>query len=281
MSTAPNRPGLHPALWIAAASVTAVSLAGVAKLTGLLPDFGASSHPTPDAAVSAPAALPKPPEPAPTAKLASAEPTEPVAASPTPAASAPAPAKAEHHESSPPAKPAPIHRKPAPATHHATPAVAQGNPPPADAVPAPQDAPPPDRAAHRVAETPAPPVCRDCGVIENVEAIQQKGEGSGLGAVGGAILGGVLGHQIGEGSGKQLARIGGAVLGGFAGNEAERRYRTISHYQITVRLDDGTRRVIEQQSAPAWRVGDAVRVRNGEIIPAPAPAGARRESPAF
>ena len=77
----------------------------------------------------------------------------------------------------------------------------------------------------------------------------------------------VTGHQVGEGSGKQIARIGGAVLGGFAGNEAERRYRTISHYQITVRLDDGTRRVIEQQSAPAWHEGDAVRIRNGEIVP--------------
>ena len=279
MSTTPNRPGLHPALWVAAASVTAVSLAGVAKLTGLLPDFGAASHPAPEAVVSAPAALPTPPEPVPPTKLAVTEAAEPVATAP--AAVEPAPAKAEHREPAPTAKPAPVHRKPAPAVHRTTPAVAQGNPPPADAVPAPQDAPPPgERTARRTVETP-PPVCRDCGVIENVEAIQQKGEGSGLGAVGGAILGGVLGHQVGEGSGKQLARIGGAVLGGLAGNEAERRYRTVSHYQITVRLDDGTRRVIEQQSAPAWRVGDTVRIRNGEIQAAPAPTGAHRESPSF
>ena len=56
MSTHPNTPSLHPALWVAAASITAVSLAGVAKLTGLLPDFGfhvlsahaRSSLPNPD-----------------------------------------------------------------------------------------------------------------------------------------------------------------------------------------------------------------------------------------
>ena len=42
MSTHPNTPSLHPALWVAAASITAVSLAGVAKLTGLLPDFGST-----------------------------------------------------------------------------------------------------------------------------------------------------------------------------------------------------------------------------------------------
>jgi len=136
-------------------------------------------------------------------------------------------------------------------------------------VPAPRDAlPPGEQASRRVADAPPapPPICRDCGVIEHIEAIQQKGEGSGIGAIGGAILGGVLGHQVGEGSGKQIARIGGAVLGGLAGNEAERRYRTISHYQITVKLEDGTRRVIEQQNAPVWRVGDPVRVRNGQII---------------
>ena len=243
MSTTPSRTALHPMLWVAAASVTALSLAGVAKLTGLLPESGTAAPQT--SAVTGAAA----PEPVAPTRLATAEPAEP-------AAPAAAPAPAVKHT---PARPKPA----------AAPAVAKGNPPPADAVPAPRDAQPPtDHTARRVADAPpAAPVCRDCGVIENIEAIQQKGEGSGLGAVGGAILGGVLGHQVGEGSGKQIARIGGAVLGGFAGNEAERRYRTISHYQITVRLDDGTRRVIEQQSAPAWHEGDAVRIRNGEIVP--------------
>ena len=251
MSTTPSRTALHPMLWVAAASVTALSLAGVAKLTGLLPESGTAAPQT--SAVTGTAA----PEPVAPTKLAAAEPAEPTAPVAAPAL------KAEHHEPAPAIKHTPARPKPA-----AAPAVAKGNPPPADAVPAPRDAPPPDHAARRVADAPpAAPVCRDCGVIENIEAIQQKGEGSGLGAVGGAILGGVLGHQVGEGSGKQIARIGGAVLGGFAGNEAERRYRTISHYRITVHLDDGTRRVIEQQSAPAWREGDAVRIRNGEIVP--------------
>jgi len=269
MSTTPTRTTLHPALWVAAASVTAVSLAGVAKLTGLMPDFGKTQ---PEAVVTAPAPAAMPVEPVPPAKLAAVE--------PTPAAAEPAPARAEHREPAPAPRPAPAKPHPKPVHPHAAPAVAQGNPPPADAAPAPRDAPAPgERAARRVAD--APPVCHDCGVIENVEAIEQKGEGSGLGAVGGAILGGVLGHQVGEGSGKKIARIGGAVLGGFAGNEAERRYRSVSHYQVTVRLDDGTRRVIEQQSAPAWRVGDAVRVRNGEIVARGAQAPGSREPANF
>lgn len=252
MSTTENKTGLHPMLWVAAASVTAVSLAGVAKLAGVLPDF--SKSPAPESVATTPATPIKPIEAPP--PIAAAEPTP----APAPAVEA----KAEHNAPAPsktaPPKPKP-HPKPAQA--------AAGNPPPDDAVPAPRDAPPPgEHASRRVADAPPapPPVCRDCGVIEHIEAIQQKGEGSGIGAIGGAILGGVLGHQVGEGSGKQIARIGGAVLGGLAGNEAERRYRTISHYQITVKLEDGTRRVIEQQSAPVWRVGDPVRVRNGQIV---------------
>lgn len=254
MSTTPARPGLHPMLWVAAASVTAVSLAGVAKITGLLPEFG-SGQTTPEAVVAAPAIPAIPADPVPPPALAATEPATSTAAAP---AEPPATrqAKAEHREAAPKTSPKP-HAKPAPPSAPATAAI------PNDAVPAPP--PPGSPDARRVTEAP-PPICRDCGVIEHVEAVQQKGEGTGIGAVGGAILGGVLGHQVGEGSGKQLARIGGAVLGGFAGNEAERRVRTVSHYRVTVRMEDGTRRVIEQQSEPAWRNGDAVRIRNGEIV---------------
>ncbi|MBT9499249.1 MAG: glycine zipper 2TM domain-containing protein [Zoogloea sp.] len=239
MSDTPARQTLHPMLWVAAASVTALSLVGIAKFTGLLPGASTELPAAPEAVVSAPAGTPAPitvtPPPA---KLAAAEPEVPTKAE-TATASAP------HKEV---VKPAPVkaHNKPQPAREPAASADTGVYPPP---------------------NTPAPPsVCRDCGVIESVEAIQQKGEGSGIGAVGGAILGGVLGHQVGEGSGKQIARIGGAVLGGFAGNEAERRVRTVSHYQVTVRMEDGTRRVITEQNAPVWRSGDPVRVRSGEIV---------------
>lgn len=255
MSTTPARPGLHPMLWVAAASVTAVSLAGVAKITGLLPDSG-SAHPATETVAAAPAVPAIPAEPVPPPALAAVQaPASAALAEPVPAQ----PTHKEHREAPPRTSPKP-HAKPAPATPASPPAAAAV---PNDAVPAPP--PPGSTDARRVSEAP-PPVCRDCGVIEHVEAVQQKGEGTGLGAVGGAILGGVLGHQVGEGSGKQLARIGGAVLGGFAGNEVERRARTVSHYRITVRMEDGSRRVIEQQSEPAWRNGDPVRIRNGEIV---------------
>ena len=43
-----------------------------------------------------------------------------------------------------------------------------------------------------------------------------------IGMATGAILGGVLGHQIGGGSGRTVATIGGAALGGFVGSRIGR-----------------------------------------------------------
>ena len=74
MSTTPSRPALHPMLWVAAASVTALSLAGVAKLTGLLPESGTAAPQT--SAVTGAVA----PEPVAPTRLATAEPAEPASA---------------------------------------------------------------------------------------------------------------------------------------------------------------------------------------------------------
>jgi outer membrane lipoprotein SlyB len=112
---------------------------------------------------------------------------------------------------------------------------------------------------------PAKPKCADCGVIESVREIQHRGEGSGLGAVGGAVVGGLLGNQVGSGRGNTAATVVGAVGGVIAGNEIEKRVKSTKGYEITVRFDDGSSRVISAASAPAWRTGDRVRVVDGVI----------------
>ena len=112
---------------------------------------------------------------------------------------------------------------------------------------------------------PARRTCAECGVIESVREIQHKGEGSGLGAVGGAVVGGLLGNQVGSGRGNTAATVVGAVGGVIAGNEIEKRVKSTKGYEITVRFEDGSSRVINAASAPAWRTGDHVRVVDGVI----------------
>ena len=112
---------------------------------------------------------------------------------------------------------------------------------------------------------PARVICAECGVIESTREVAVKGEGSGLGAVGGAVVGGLLGNQVGSGRGNTAATAIGAVGGAVAGNEIEKRVKTNKAYEVTVRLDDGSSRVISQATAPAWRTGDHVKVVGGAI----------------
>ncbi len=107
--------------------------------------------------------------------------------------------------------------------------------------------------------------CAHCGVIESVREIDAKGQGSGLGAVGGAVVGGLLGNQAGAGRGKDVMTIVGAVGGAVAGNEVEKRVKTTKSYELTVRLNDGSSRVISETGRPAWRIGDKVKVVDGAI----------------
>jgi len=125
----------------------------------------------------------------------------------------------------------------------------------------------PARPAARAYSAPArvAAACAECGVVESVREIETKGEGSGIGAVGGAVVGGVIGHQIGDGRGQDIATVVGAVGGAVAGNEIEKRVKTIKSYEITVRFEDGSSRVIHEASAPSWRTGDRVKVINGVI----------------
>lgn len=116
--------------------------------------------------------------------------------------------------------------------------------------------------------TPLPPAkikCNECGVIEDIRAIDNHAQGSGLGAVGGAVVGGVLGHQVGGGRGQDVATVAGALGGAYAGNEIEKKVKASTQYEIAVRYEDGSRQVFTQATVPAWRAGDHVKVVNGEI----------------
>ncbi len=115
------------------------------------------------------------------------------------------------------------------------------------------------------AAAPAPQVCSNCGVIEAIHEVNTRAEGSGVGAAGGAVVGGLLGNQVGGGHGKQLATVLGAVGGAVAGNQIEGSVRATRSYNIVVRLDNGKTRTVHQSAAPNWRQGDRVRVVNGGL----------------
>ena len=105
--------------------------------------------------------------------------------------------------------------------------------------------------------------------IETVGA-EPRREGPGIGAIGGAIAGGVLGHQVGSGSGNTAATIGGAVLGGVVGHTVEQQVRNRQaagvEYRFRVRMDDGSYQTFSKETHDNIRVGDRVRIERGNIF---------------
>ncbi|MFM9423825.1 outer membrane lipoprotein SlyB [Variovorax sp. GrIS 2.14] len=116
------------------------------------------------------------------------------------------------------------------------------------------------------AAPPAPPLCTVCGHVESVRTVQSEQPTSGVGAVAGGVVGGVVGNQIGHGGGRTAATVLGAVGGGFLGNHIERRTHTLTRYEVTVRMDDGSRRTVETRSAPP--VGKDVTLKGQVLQPA-------------
>ncbi len=106
--------------------------------------------------------------------------------------------------------------------------------------------------------------CAECGVIESVRQVEQRGEGTGLGAAGGAVVGGLLGRQVGGGRGNDAMTVVGAVGGAVAGNEIEKKVKSTVGYEITVRFDDGSSRVFAANES-TWRSGDKVKIVDGVI----------------
>ena len=58
-----------------------------------------------------------------------------------------------------------------------------------------------------------------------------------VGMVGGAVIGGVLGNQVGHGAGRAIATIGGAALGGFIGSRIGRNMDENDHRKAAQALE--------------------------------------------
>lgn len=108
------------------------------------------------------------------------------------------------------------------------------------------------------------------GRVTNVQLLQtqEQAKGSGLGAVLGGVAGGVLGHQIGGGTGRDVATVVGVVGGAVAGNaiEKNRAPGVNQSYRVTVQLDNGPARAYDMPSTGDIRIGDRVRVQNGQLF---------------
>lgn len=101
------------------------------------------------------------------------------------------------------------------------------------------------------------------GTIEQISDATIEDQQSGLGMLGGAVVGGVLGNMVGGGKGRTLATLGGAVGGAAAGYAGEKALNNKRALEITVRLENGQVMSIVQEPDEVFTVGDRVRVLQG------------------
>jgi outer membrane lipoprotein SlyB len=124
-----------------------------------------------------------------------------------------------------------------------------------------------------VTEAPKPVPAGILGVVESVREVKTKAEKSnGVGPIAGGVGGAVIGSQIGKEFGgkgfRNVLTVLGAAGGAFAGKEIERNVRATSHWEIDVRLDDGTQRTLTSSTLPYWHAGSRVRFLDGALQPA-------------
>lgn len=105
--------------------------------------------------------------------------------------------------------------------------------------------------------------CVNCGVIEAINVVEVKGEGTYLGKIAGGVAGVLIGSQIGDGRTTTVAQVAGAAGGAYAGNEIEKRMKTTKHYEVVVRLENGGSQTFAYEAQPPFAVGAKVKVDNG------------------
>ncbi|WP_306714237.1 glycine zipper 2TM domain-containing protein [Burkholderia dolosa] len=137
----------------------------------------------------------------------------------------------------------------------------------------PKPAPRHTSTAHRRTPAPQPPqyaqqpaYCQTCGTVVAITQTRTPGQASGIGAVGGAAAGGLLGNQFGHGNGRTAMTILGALGGGLAGNQVEKQVRAETDYRVQVQMENGATRTFTYHNPPPFGQGQRVRIENGTLV---------------
>jgi len=122
-------------------------------------------------------------------------------------------------------------------------------------------------------------------VCEDVPVTLQKpvqDEHRVIGTATGALVGGLLGNQIGKGTGKKIATVAGAAAGGYAGNKVQQGMQTNDTYTTTERncytVTDTEQHVVgydvsyrlgdeDGKVRMDHKPGDRIPVKDGQLVP--------------
>src|SRR5471030_3292456 len=240
---APRNRRIHPLVATAAGAVIVASLAATAAVTGLFPK-ASSTSPTNDQTQAAQVATQPANQPA---NQPATQPAEPTAAQQQQAQQEELAQQQAQQRAAAQAAQQQQQQQPAPQ-------VAQ------QPVPVQQQ---PNYAQQQPAQ---PAYCSSCGTVEAISAVRHEVQGTGIGAVGGAVAGGLIGNQFGRGGCLTGMTILGALGGVLGGNAVEKHLRSTTYYSVRVHLESGKTRYFTYHQAPPFNQGQRVRIENGTLV---------------
>ncbi len=126
-------------------------------------------------------------------------------------------------------------------------------------------------APHAYPAQVAPYGSLEYGHVAHIDVLRSERPGygtSGGGAVAGGVIGGAVGNQFGQGSGRAAATALGLIGGALLGNAIEAQHngpRAYESYRVSIQTDRGEWRVFDVPHPGDLRVGDRVRIDNGQI----------------
>lgn len=98
--------------------------------------------------------------------------------------------------------------------------------------------------------------------ISQKELIQDKNQGWKV--FGGALVGGIIGNQFGDGHGRDIATVLGAIIGGNIANDnnAGSKERIIRLVELMIKTDQGKEYMVLQDFDPkmVFKSGDSIRM---------------------
>jgi outer membrane lipoprotein SlyB len=106
------------------------------------------------------------------------------------------------------------------------------------------------------------------GQVESIRYVTRQqlieDRNTGWKTFGGAVAGGIIGHQFGAGSGQDIATVLGALLGATAASKHSNETHILQYQliEMLIKLDDGSRVMVLQDVDPRmpFAAGDEVRV---------------------
>lgn len=101
--------------------------------------------------------------------------------------------------------------------------------------------------------------CKECGIINSIREVQRAREGTTPGLGPDSPVGLVIYIPMGPG------RSNASSFAGSVGNREWQNRINSTHYEFTVRMDDGDFRLVQKDGVSDLQVGDRVKLYGGRI----------------